>query len=283
MNPVEEDRALDGEDEPPYDLRRGREAMDPVTRQLAFLASGIGLLLVVLIGGWLLSARHAGAIPVIEPPSGPVRVKPIDPGGMQAMGAQSPPVMSGVGSETLAPQPETPRPEALQAEIDAARGHPAGPVSGPGSGPGSGFGPAAVPAPAPNGSAPGPTAQPTPQPAPLPIPHATAVPARGDLLRTDASPDSGSDSGSDFAAPGARLTVQLAALDTHAAAELEWSRLCRSHPALFSGRAPQFKPIDHDGRTLYRLRMGGFANAADANAFCAQARAQRVACTLADF
>ena len=263
MNPVEEDRALDGEDDPPYDLRRGREAMDPVTRQLAFLASGIGLLLVVVVGGWLLSTRHAGTIPLIEPPSGPVRVKPIDPGGMQAMGDQAPPVMSGAGSETLAPQPEMPRPEALQAEIDAARGHPA---AHPGV-----SGPAAVPAPAPDDPVP----VPAPQAAPVPIPHATAAPAQGDLLRTDASPDLG--------APGARLTVQLAALDTHAAAELEWSRLCRSHPALFSRRAPQVEPIDHDGRTLYRLRMGGFANAADANAFCAQARAQRVACTLADF
>ena len=49
MNPVEEDRALDGEDDPRFDGPRGREAMDPVTRQLAFLACGIGLLLVVLV------------------------------------------------------------------------------------------------------------------------------------------------------------------------------------------------------------------------------------------
>ena len=73
MNPVEEDRALAGEDDGRFgaDEPRGREAMDPATRRLAMIAGGIGLLLAVLIGGWAFSGRHAGGIPVIEAPDGP--------------------------------------------------------------------------------------------------------------------------------------------------------------------------------------------------------------------
>ena len=272
MNPVEEDRALAGED-PAYDSRRGREAMDPVTRQLVFLAAGIGLLLVVLVGGWLLSTRHASSIPVIQAAAGPVRVKPIDAGGMQAMGAQAPDAQSDGGTETLAPRPETPRPAALQAEIDAARGQP--PQGDAGMLPAAPAAPVVEnPQPSPQPS-PEPSQepsqesapQPAPQPLPSPTPHA-AGPAPDNPLRTEAV---------------GRSAVQLAALDTHQAAEMEWSRLCRVHPALFSGRAPDVERIDRDGHALYRLRMRGFASAADASAFCQQARAQRVACTLADF
>ncbi len=265
MNPVEEDRALDGESDLAYgDGRRGRAAMDPTTRHMVFIACGIGLLLVVLIGGWTLSGgRHSGSIPVIEAPLGPVRLKPIDPGGMQAMGAQAPPAMSASGIETLAPRPEAARPEALQAEVDAAlrrdqRG-------------------LAVPA-APPAAPPAITA-----PAPGPVP---SVPVAADPgIHGEAQlqhPPSGA-SAAWHSPSGGPLAVQLAALDSHDAARIEWRRLSHSHPLLFSGHTPEVEQADHDGRPIYRLRTGGFASVAEAHAFCEQARSQRVACTLADF
>ena len=261
MNPVEEDRALDGESDLAYgDGRRGRAAMDPTTRHMVFIACGIGLLLVVLIGGWTLSGgRHSGSIPVIEAPSGPVRLKPIDPGGMQAMGAQAPPAMSASGIETLAPRPEAARPEALQAEVDAALRREQGEL--------------AVPA----------------------VPPATTATAAGPVPSVPVAADPGIDgqaqlqhppSGASVArhSPGdGHLAVQLAALDSHDAARIEWRRLSHSHPLLFSGHTPEVEQADHDGRPIYRLRTGGFASVAEAHAFCEQARSQRVACTLADF
>jgi sporulation related protein len=296
MNPVEEDRAL--EEEPGgYSRReqRGREAMDPATRHLAFIAGGLGLLLAVLIGGWLLGGHHSGAIPVIEPVAGPVRVKPVDPGGMQAMGAQAPPMVSGTGTETLAPRPESARPDALQAEVDAARragsaeqkppaaasappitAAPGTPTPGtPGVGsPGAGAPSSGAPAP----GAPSTSAGETPQPAPLPVPHSPGAAKSSPLLRTEAEPG-----GDGPVRQNGPLAVQLAALNSHEAAQLEWSRLCRGHPALFSGRKPDVEQVDREGRTIYRLRTRGFASMTDANAFCEQARAQRVACTVAAF
>ncbi len=288
MNPVEEDRALDGE--PAWDAggRRGREAMDPATRQLALLAGGIGTVLLVLIGGWMLSGRHDGAIPVIEAPPGPVRFKPIDPGGMQALGAQAPAMPEGSpagaagGSQTLLPRPEAARPDALRAEMDAVRPKPAGQprsaspsrtTPSPGGSTAGGSAPEAPAPAAPAATAPAPATKAPPPPSQAPV-----VDHADKLLRTDADPAS---------APARRRTggpaVQLAAFGSAAAAQSEWSRLCRSHPALFSGRSPEIDQADREGRTIFRLRTRGFAGSAEATSFCEQARAQHVACTLAAF
>ena len=302
MNPVEEDRALDGEEHWDAGRRRGREAMDPATRQLALLAGGIGTVLLVLIGGWMLSGRHAGTIPVIEAPPGPVRFKPIDPGGMQALGAQAPSIAEGPpgagagGSQTLLPRPEAARPDTLQAEMDAVRpkavspptrsASPPPPTPTPSSESPTSVPPAPAapsPSPSPSSQAPGlqapglqaPALQ-APAPRAAPPAHAPVAAPADKLLRTDADP-----------VPARRRTngpaVQLAAFGSAAAAQSEWSRLCRSHPALFSGRSPEIDQADHEGRTIYRLRTRGFAGSAEATSFCEQARAQHVACTLAAF
>ncbi len=283
MNPVEEDRALDGED---WDAggRRGREAMDPATRQLALLAGGIGTVLLVLIGGWMLSGRHSGVIPVIEAPPGPVRFKPVDLGGMQALGAQAPALPEGspagsAGSQTLLPRPEAARPDALRAEMESVRPKVAArtPPSRSGSGSGAAA-PATTPAVPPPASAPHAPGMEAPGLPAAPPPAAPLTDPSDKLLRTDAAP-----------APGAARrrsggpAVQLAAFGSAAAAQTEWSRLCRSHPSLFSGRSAEIEQADLEGRLVYRLRTRGFAGSAEASAFCEQARTQHVACTLAMF
>ncbi|TLU72466.1 SPOR domain-containing protein [Lichenicoccus roseus] len=276
MTPVDEDRALDEEDGGRYGAsdQRGREAMDPATRRLAIIAGGIGLLLAILVGGWAFGGRHAGSIPVIEAAAGPVRLKPVDAGGMQALGAQAPPPVNGNGREALAPGPEAPRPEALQAEVDAARR-----AADQGSGD-------AVAAP-PKVSRQSPAATTPPPILPGAPDKASEQPAPARDLRTDVLPAPAAGSASTGGASGG-IAIQLAAVDSHDAAQAEWKRLSGRHPGLFTpeidgGKTPEVLRADRDGHAIYRLRMRGFGSQAAALSFCRQARAQDVACTVADF
>ncbi|WP_428375295.1 SPOR domain-containing protein [Lichenicoccus sp.] len=270
MNPVEEDRALAEEEDGRFGLSeaRGREAMDPATRRLAMIAGGIGLLLAVLIGGWVFGGRQAGGIPVIEAPYGPVRLKPADAGGMQALGAQAPPPVNSSGAEALAPGPEAPRPEALQAEVDAAR---------------RASGLAVAPSAAAPAAPPGTRAD---KPAPL-SPAAPEQPPDPGKLRTEATPDASQPA--ERAVPGhGPIAIQLAALDSHDAAQAERKRLADHYPDLFNpapgdGKSFEVLRAEHDGHPIYRLRMLGFGSQAAAAAFCRRARAQDVACAVADF
>ncbi len=264
--------------------------MDAGTRRLALIAGGIGALLVAMVGGWSLLGHRPAGIPLIAPPPGPVRVKPADPGGMQLMAGQVAQT-NGPAAQALAPGPEAPAPEALQAEVDAARKADA---------------PAASPAPAasrvPASAIPAPAAAaPVTTVAALPVgtvsrPAVTVPPAEAGGNASDAAtsiaptrsavPDAVPDTVPAEVAPQADAgghAVQLAALDSEAAARAEWSRLARQAPSLFGNRAPVIVHISRNGRQFYRLRTGGFASVADVTAFCGRARALGIACTPADF
>ncbi len=219
--------------------RPSRGGMDPATKRLSIIAGCIGMVLVALVGGWSLSARQAGGIPVIEPPSGPERVKPTDPGGLQLMGAEPPPANSDAGTTALAPGPETPDPQALAAELDRARKA------------------------APEPSAPPATNTPVKPPSP-----AAAAPVAAPPVPPPRP---------------AGLQVQLAAMDTEAQAQAEWTRLTRKDPTLFADRTPVILPATRDGKTFYRLRTSGFETVADATGFCQRSRAAGAACTIAAF
>ncbi len=232
---------LNRPEQPVY--RPSRGGMDPATKRLSIIACGIGAVLVALVGGWSLTGHRAGGIPVIEAPTGPMRVKPADPGGMQLMGAEPPPSTADGGTTSLAPGPEKPDPQALAAELDRARKDDA--ASEPATKSPVATKPAPPPAPAPV--------------APPPKAAEAAPPATG------------------------RVEVQLAAMDTQAQAEAEWARLSRKDPSLFADRAPVIVPASRDGRTFYRLRTGGFETVAAATGFCARSRAAGAACTIAAF
>ena len=84
--------------------------------------------------------------------------------------------------------------------------------------------------------------------------------------------------------PGAKSTaVQLAAVRSEAAAKSEWQRLERQMPGLLGQHRPAFSKIDRNGQTLWRVRTGGFSDAAEANAFFAHVRAKGAGCSVADF
>jgi cell division septation protein DedD len=78
----------------------------------------------------------------------------------------------------------------------------------------------------------------------------------------------------------AGLLVQLAAVDSEDAAQSEWQRLAKRMPDLLGDRRPVVQRADRDGRAVWRVRTGGFADIADATAFCARLRAKGAACSI---
>ncbi len=84
-----------------------------------------------------------------------------------------------------------------------------------------------------------------------------------------------------MAASGRGVQVQLAAVGSEAAAQAEWQRLAKRMPELFGGKAPAISRVEHDGKTLWRVRTGGFGDAAAAKSFCAQVKAKATGCIVA--
>ena len=218
--------------------------MDPATKRLALIAAGLGGTLLVVLGAWSTLSGHHASVPVIAAPDAPVRVKPDNPGGLKVSNDA---ILSGrlsdAGGDKLAPTPETPDPQALRAPM-ATPAEPAPPA------------PVSAPAPAlstvPAASAPPAKAK------PAPASHQAAAPARG-------------------------LQVQLAALPTRQEAEAQWRTLLRRDAHLLAGHTPSFIEATANGRTWWRVRTGGFADEAQARAFCDKIHAAGGGCSLARF
>ncbi len=255
---------------------RQRAAMDPGTRRLAIFAGVIGGALLLLIGVWSFSGhRHAGGVPVIEADSRPLRVKPVNPGGMQVEGANDS-IMSGEadGKASMAPPPETPAPQALKAEEQPAAPPP--PVAAPAPAPAQA--PLALTPPEPPKPAAMTEAAPT-RTAPLPTPP--SAPARQEVTASIAKPAQ-APSQLGMATTGVSM-VQLAAVESEAAAKTEWQRLAHKYGDLLGGRTPTISKIEHGGKTFWRLRTGGFADVAQAEQFCARVKAKGGGCSVASF
>lgn len=229
---------------PTYRVPRHRRGMDPLTRRLAVIACGLGATLLVVVGGWSMLGHRSGTVPVVQAESGPIKVKPANPGGMQISGANDD-ALSGNG--TPADDKLAPPPEA-----------PA---------------PQALRAPPPPVAA-----------APTPAPIAPPVVAAAPLKPVAAKPVPAPDKRVAVAAPtGKDMLVQLAAVRTEADAKSEWERLTKRMPDLFGQRRPAISKTDHDGRTLWRVRTGGFADLTQAKDFCERVRAKGTGCTVAEF
>ncbi len=88
--------------------------MDPEIRRMALVAAGFGGVLALAVGAFHFGGQgRPHSVPVIAPPSTPVRVKPDQPGGMQVAGADD---FAVQGAEALAPPPEKPAISALRAK-----------------------------------------------------------------------------------------------------------------------------------------------------------------------
>ncbi len=235
---------------PTYRVPRRRQGMDPGTRRLAFIAGSLGAALLAVVGGWELVGNRSTTVPVVQADNRPIRVKPDNPGGMQVAGANEDILSGGAESATgrLAPPPEAPAPQALRAPPAPAAAAPT-PAPAATSAPPSAAVAAAPPKPAV-------AAKPA---EPVPEKRATAVPA------------------------GSGTLVQLAAVRSEDAAKSEWERLSKRFPELLGSHHPAFSKIERDGRTLWRVRTGGFSDVPQATSFCEKVRAKGAACSVADF
>jgi hypothetical protein len=272
---------------PTYRVPRHSRGIDPTTRKLALFAAGFGGTLLLAVGGWTMLTHHGHGVPVVQADSGPLRVKPANPGGLQVAGAGNE-IFSGgsdTGVEKLAPPPETPDPQGLRATT-APR-----PAAGT---------MARVGEPPPQAPAVVAAAKPPPQPAPAPamgtLPPAAAQivaalkpgnaavtpparPAETQVAKPIETPAAAAEHG----AGGKRALVQLAAVPTEQAARAEWERLAKRWPELFGGHQPAFSKVEHGGQVFWRVRTGGFEGVTQATTFCERLRAKGGGCSVADF
>ena len=230
------------------------QGSDGLTRKLLIAAGVLGGVMLAGMGGWALLGHRAGPVPVIEADTRPIRVKPENAGGMQVAGADEQ-VMGGQGGgvQGMAPPAEAPAPQALRAQMQ---------------------GPAAA------GAAQATAAPAAPTPA-APMVGASPLP---DTARTPARAAAPGRPPVAAAGPAAGATlVQLAAVDTEQAAQAEWQRLAKRMPDALGDRRLVLQRADRDGKPVWRVRTGGFADVADATAFCARVRAKGSSCTIAAF
>ena len=237
---------------PTYRIPRHSRGMDPATRRLALIAGGLGGALLVIIGGWSVMGHRSGAVPVVQADSRPMRVKPENPGGMQIAGANEDILSGGPGHQRRQAGAAAGSPRAsgaAQAAATAARRD-------------------AAPAPAPFVAAPA-----APKAAAPASPKAIAE-------KPAATPDKHAAA----AAPAGKATlVQLAAVSSETAAKTEWERLQKRMPDLLDRHQPAISKTERDGRTLWRVRTGGFADVSQANSFCERVRSKGAGCSVADF
>ncbi len=269
---------------PSYRVSRRRPGLDPNTKRLLMIAGGIGGALLVIVGGWSMTGRHHGGVPVVEADSRPLKVKPENPGGLQVAGQDESIMGSGAGGDSqtaaLAPAPEVPAPQALKAQertMAAARAAAAA-ASAPAPAPVSTPAPAVAATAMQSAETPHPAARPVPaevRPAAVetrPAPMARPAPA----MRTGIAEAAHADSGH-----GA--LVQLAAVGSAEAAMAEWQRLAKRNPELLAGRKPVVMKTERDGKQFWRLRTGGFTDAAQAGSFCERMKSKGTGCSVASF
>jgi hypothetical protein len=260
-----------------YRMPRRRSSLEPNTKRLALIACGIGGLLVVLFAGSYFNSRSHGGLPVIEADSRPLRVKPDKPDAPDVATGDDAILSGGTQSAAaLAPPPETPAVAALKAEA-AARAKAEAAVRAQAQAQAAAEAAKARETAVRATEAAKPPVQPvslaTPaRPAVEPHPAAEAKPVAHEaihpaVVRTGAG--------------GAM--VQLAALPSEEAAMAEWQRLEHRMPDVFGGRKPAVVKYARDGRTFWRLRTGGFADAAAAGQFCERVRAKGGGCSVASF
>jgi len=78
------------------------------------------------------------------------------------------------------------------------------------------------------------------------------------------------------------VTVLLSTAKSETDAQGDWDKLAKKLPDLFRDHRALFQKTDEHGPTPWRLRTGGFADAAQAKAFCDKVKAKGGQCTVVD-
>jgi len=232
------------------------------------IIAGSVLAVVALIAAlvWGFSRGSSRNAPLIEADARPIKVRPDNPGGLRVpnqdelifdrnRGARS------ATSGALAPEAENPRVDQLRAQLAERAAQEAARSAPPPAAPAQPAAPQAAPRSAPQAAAPAPPATTSALTAPsLPAP----VPANAERFAPIAN---------------GRAQVQLGALPSEAAARGEWDRLQKRVPELLGNRRVSLAPFDREGQTtLYRIRTGGFTDAATARAFCEEMKTRNIPC-----
>jgi hypothetical protein len=242
----------------------------------------VGAVIAALVWGF---TRGGGRqAPLIEADARPIKVRPDNPGGLRVPNQdelifdrnRGPRAQASGG---LAPEAENPRVDQLRAQLaeraaqEAARNAPPPAVVAPGP---AAPAPAAPEAAAPRNGAPAAAGAPqanTPRNAPA---------GTASALNAPNLPAPVPQTASRFApVPNGRAQVQLGALPSEAGAQAEWQRLQRRAPEFLGNRRVTLTPFEREGQTpLYRIRTGGFADAATARAFCEEMKGRSIRCTV---
>ncbi|HEX7389027.1 MAG TPA: SPOR domain-containing protein [Acidiphilium sp.] len=274
-------------DIPPYASARLRgRSPDRATWRMMGVAGGIGLGVIVLALVWSGVHTGLGPPPVVKPPAGPMRTAPVNPGGLQVPGAHEQ-IMSGTvasGPPQLAPLPSAPDFSKLDQaanklkQEEAARAHPVSPPAAVATG---------VPSPSPSPAAPAATpvesgaqtaSASLPLPPPSPAASEIAPPAPPVPTPEQASTALQSAQAPTQVAGTGPYAVQLAALTSMAKANEAWQTLVARVPGILGKEKPVVVPGVVRGQTFYRLRLGGFASAGAATAFCDRLKSRGVTC-----
>jgi hypothetical protein len=194
---------------PMYRPSRDEEAgIDAGTKRILYMMGAGGFAILVAIAGYsLVGHSGGGVVPVIQADQNPLRVKPVNPGGM-AVGPEA--KQADPNDSHLAPGTEAPNPRALLA------------ITGQGKSPAG----------------------------PSVTMHAKTV------------------------------TVQLSEAKSEAQAQLLWEKLAKKQPDLFGQHRALFQKVTDRGAAPWRLRSGGFADPAQAKAFCDKVKAKGGQCSV---
>jgi len=287
--------------------RHGRRGLDPALQRLMMYAGGLLAAGVVIGGVSMMFNRHSGPVPVVQPDSRPLRVKPENPGGMQIAGLNADGSADGDKAGKLAPPPEVPDPNSLKASGNSTTAAQTETATSRGAQP-----PVAVPrnvtpppvaptsqaqttqAPtaqaqtaqaqtAPQQRAVAPAAPKPVQPTPAPLAHTPAAAAAPAPAASTAHAVGTPLPAAKPAPAGKGAAVQLAALSSEDAARTEWQHLEHRMPDVLGGKSPTFSKVEVGGRTYWRVRLSGFGDVAQAKAFCERVRAKSASCSVADF
>ena len=255
---------------PSYRPERAPSGLDPDMKRMGLLAIAMGGVVALFAGGSMLMRPGHHAVPVIEPEAGPVRIKPENPGGMQVSGADmtAPGVDQGPHLAPAAEQPELAnlRKQVHQVERQLAKQAAENALLAKQSAANTQLAKlAAANAAHPKLVAAAPPVQQATATAHVTVPATPAPPL---------PPHAGN-------APGSN--VQLAAFVDEPAARAEWEALTKRVPGLLGGRQPEISRTDAGGRTMYRLRTGGFGTVADAASFCEKMKAHGEECSIGAF
>lgn len=265
---------------PPPGYRSAPQRRAEEMRRMLVIGGAAGLVLLLgVIGYFVVSGGGSDSVPLIQASTQPVKVKPENPGGLTVSTPSG--ALPGAGGQnvSLAPPPEKPDPAALAAQAQqeqsqpvtsqpAAVANPAAPSGG-------------TVAPAPSAQAPAVSIPSIPETAAPPgkKPAVTVPPPSKEQAKTR-------NLAQEYTPPpstGGSVKVQLAALDSKEAAQRAWDHLVRRMPGLFAGRHPIFVQATVNGRTYWRVRMGGFRSRSEADKFCQDVRAHGGACAIAAF